>query len=148
MQAARKLAGFYARRDRNMKIVVIDGQGGSIGRAIVEKLVARGLDVHLVCIGTNATATANMLKGGAKQGATGENPVIVACRDADYIIGPIGIVMADSMLGEITPKMAAAVGASNAHKILIPVNKCVTVSGVKPMSLNEYIEDAILSLKA
>ena len=130
-----------------MKIVVIDGQGGSIGRAIVEKLVSRGLDENLVCIGTNATATANMLKGGAKQGATGENPVIVACRDASYVIGPIGIVMADAMLGEITPKMAQAVGASNAHKILIPVNKCVTVSGVKPMSLNEYIEEAIGSIK-
>ncbi len=130
-----------------MKIVVIDGQGGSIGRAIVEKLVSVGLNENLVCIGTNATATANMLKGGAKQGATGENPVVVACRDASYIIGPIGIVMADSMLGEITPKMAQAVGASNAHKILIPVNKCVTVSGVKPMSLNDYIEDAIASLK-
>ena len=129
-----------------MKIVVIDGQGGSIGRAIVEKLVSSGLNENLVCIGTNATATANMLKGGAKQGATGENPVIVACRDASYIIGPIGIVMADSMLGEITPKMAQAVGASTAHKILIPVNKCVTVSGVKPMSLNDYIEDAISSL--
>ena len=129
-----------------MKIVVIDGQGGSIGRAIVEKLVSRGFNENLVCIGTNATATANMLKGGAKQGATGENPVIVACRDASYIIGPIGIVMTDAMLGEITPKMAQAVGASNAHKILIPVNKCVTVSGVKPMSLNDYIEDAIASL--
>ncbi len=129
-----------------MKIVVIDGQGGSIGKAIVEKLVSCGLNENLVCIGTNASATANMLKGGAKQGATGENPVIVACRDASYIIGPIGIVMADSMLGEITPKMAQAVGASNAHKILIPVNKCVTVSGVKPMSLNDYIEDAISSL--
>ena len=129
-----------------MKIVVIDGQGGSIGRAIVEKLVSSGLNENLVCIGTNATATANMLKGGAKQGATGENPVIVACRDASYIIGPIGIVMADSMFGEITPKMAQAVGASTAHKILIPVNKCVTVSGVKPMSLNDYIEDAISSL--
>lgn len=130
-----------------MKIVVIDGQGGSIGRAIVEKLVSRGLDGNLVCIGTNATATANMLKAGAKQGATGENPVVVACRDASYIIGPIGIVMADSMLGEITPKMAEAVGSSKAHKVLIPVNKCVTVSGVKPMSLNEYIEDAIASLQ-
>ena len=129
-----------------MKIVVIDGQGGSIGRAIVEKLVSSGLNENLVCIGTNATATANMLRGGAKQGATGENPVIVACRDASYIIGPIGIVMADSMFGEITPKMAQAVGASTAHKILIPVNKCVTVSGVKPMSLNDYIEDAISSL--
>lgn len=130
----------------SMKIVVIDGQGGSIGRAIVEKLVARGFQDKIVCIGTNATATANMLKGGARQGATGENPVVVACRDASYIFGPIGIVLADSMLGEITPEMARAVGSSNAHKLLIPVNKCVTVSGVKPMSLNEYIEEVCAKL--
>ncbi len=130
----------------SMKIVVIDGQGGSIGRAIVEKLVAKGFQDNLICIGTNATATANMMKGGAKQAATGENPVVVACRDASYIIGPIGIVMADSMFGEITPEMARSVGASNAHKILIPVNKCVTVSGVKQMNLSEYIDGAIASL--
>lgn len=130
----------------SMKIVVIDGQGGSIGRAIVEKLVAKGFQDNIVCIGTNATATANMLKGGSRQGATGENPVVVACRDASYILGPIGIVLADSMLGEITPEMARAVGASNAHKLLIPVNKCVTVSGVKPMSLNEYIEEVCAKL--
>ena len=130
----------------SMKIVVIDGQGGSIGRAIVEKLVARGFQDNIVCIGTNATATANMLKGGARQGATGENPVVVACRDASYILGPIGIVLADSMLGEITPEMARAVGSSNAHKLLIPVNKCVTVSGVKPMTLNEYIEEVCAKL--
>ncbi len=130
----------------SMKIVVIDGQGGSIGRAIVEKLVARGFQDNIICIGTNATATANMLKGGARQGATGENPVVVACRDASYILGPIGIVMADSMLGEITPEMARAVGSSNAHKLLIPVNKFVTVSGVKPMTLNEYIEEVCAKL--
>lgn len=130
-----------------MKIVVLDGQGGSIGRAIVEGLLSKGLSHDLVCIGTNAAATQNMLKGGAKSGATGENAVIVASRDADYIIGPIGIVMADSMLGEITPQMARAVGASSAHKILIPVNKCVTVSGVKPMSLTDYIAAAIGTLE-
>jgi len=129
-----------------MKIVVIDGQGGSIGRAIVEGLVAKGFAENLLCIGTNATATSNMLKGGAKQGATGENPVIVACRDASYIIGPIGIVMADSMLGEITPNMAIAVGSSNAHKILIPVNKCVSVTGVRDASLKEYIEEVFAKL--
>ena len=98
-----------------MKITVIDGQGGSIGRAIVENLVSTGYAENIVCIGTNSAATQNMLKGGAKTGATGENPVIVACRDSDFIIGPIGIVMADSMLGEITPRMAEAVGASRAH---------------------------------
>ncbi len=130
-----------------MKIVILDGQGGSIGRAIVEGLVAKGLESNIVCIGTNAAATQNMLKGGAKAGATGENAVAVASREADYIIGPIGIVMADSMLGEITPEMARAVGASRAHKILIPVNKCVTVSGVKPMSIKEYISTAIETLE-
>ncbi len=131
-----------------MKIVVVDGQGGSIGKAIVEGLSKKGLVDDVLCIGTNATATANMLKGGAKNGATGENPVIVACKDASFIVGPIGIVMANSLLGEITPKMAKAVGESKAHKILIPVNKCVTVSGVKNASLKEYIEDALSSLQA
>lgn len=130
-----------------MKIVVIDGQGGSIGKAIVEQLVKK-VDVESIfCIGTNSVATANMLKAGAKYGASGENPVIVACRDADYIIGPIGIIMADSMLGEISPLMAQAVGASNAHKILIPINKCLTVAGVQNLSLGEYIKIAVDSIQ-
>lgn len=130
-----------------IKIVVIDGQGGSIGRSVVEKLVEIGYKDNILCIGTNATATQNMLKGGARQGATGENPVTVASRDASFIIGPIGIMMADSMLGEITPGIAAAIGQSGAHKILIPINKCVTVSGVRNISLNEYITDAVEKLK-
>lgn len=126
-----------------MKIIVIDGQGGSIGKAIVEQLVKK-VDVESIfCIGTNSVATANMLKAGAKYGASGENPVIVACRDADYIIGPIGIIMADSMLGEISPLMAQAVGASNAHKILIPINKCLTVAGVQNLTLSDYIKIAV-----
>ncbi len=129
-----------------MKILVIDGQGGSIGRAIVEALAAKKLNEDTVCIGTNAAATQNMLKGGAKAGATGENPIRLASRDADFIIGPIGIVMADSMLGEITPSMAEAVGASRAHKILIPVNRCVTVAGVEEMSLARYIASAVDTL--
>jgi hypothetical protein len=130
-----------------MKIVVIDGQGGSIGKAIVEQLVKK-VDVESIfCIGTNSVATANMLKAGAKYGASGENPVVVACRDADYIIGPIGIIMADSMLGEISPLMAQAVGASNAHKILIPINKCLTVAGVQNLSLGEYIKIAVDSIQ-
>ena len=130
-----------------MKIVVIDGQGGSIGKAIVEQLVKK-VDVESIfCIGTNSVATANMLKAGAKHGASGENPVVVACRDADYIIGPIGIIMADSMLGEISPLMAQAVGASNAHKILIPINKCLTVAGVQNLTLSDYIKIAVDSIE-
>ena len=105
-----------------MKIIVIDGQGGRMGRAIVEQMKAVCPELPILAIGTNSTATAAMLKAGAENGATGENPVIVCCRDADIIIGPIGIVIADSMLGEITPAMAAAVGSSPAHKILIPVS--------------------------
>lgn len=130
-----------------MKIVVIDGQGGSIGKAIVEQLVKK-VDVESIfCIGTNSVATANMLKAGAKHGASGENPVVVACRDADYIIGPIGIIMADSMLGEISPVMAQAVGASDAHKILIPINKCLTVAGVQNLTLSDYIKIAVDSIQ-
>ena len=130
-----------------MKIVVIDGQGGSIGKAIVEQLVKK-VDVESIfCIGTNSVATANMLKAGAKYGASGENPVVVACRDADYIIGPIGIIMADSMLGEISPLMAQSVGASNAHKILIPINKCLTVAGVQNLTLSDYIKIAVDSIQ-
>ena len=130
-----------------MKIVVIDGQGGSIGKAIVEQLVKKVNVESIFCIGTNSVATANMLKAGAKYGASGENPVVVACRDADYIIGPIGIIMADSMLGEISPLMAQAVGASNAHKILIPINKCLTVAGVQNLTLSDNIKIAVDSIQ-
>ena len=130
-----------------MKIVVIDGQGGSIGKAIVEQLVKKVDIESIFCIGTNSVATANMLKAGAKYGASGENPVVVACRDADYIIGPIGIIMADSMLGEISPLMAQAVGASNAHKILIPINKCLAVAGVQNLTLSDYIKIAVDSIQ-
>ena len=130
-----------------MKIVVIDGQGGSIGKAIVEQLVKKVDIESIFCIGTNSVATANMLKAGAKYGASGENPVVVACRDADYIIGPIGIIMADSMLGEISPLMAQAVVASNSHKILIPINKCLTVAGVQNLTLSDYIKIAVDSIQ-
>lgn len=130
-----------------MKIVVIDGQGGSIGKAIVEQLVKKVNVESIFCIGTNSVATANMLKAGAKYGASGENPVVVACRDADYIIGPIGIIMADSMLGEISPLMAQSIGASNAHKILIPINKCLTVAGVQNLTLSDYIKIAVDSIQ-
>lgn len=130
-----------------MKIVIIDGQGGSIGRAIATKIIERGFNPEsLLCIGTNSAATSNMLKSGVKAGATGENPITVACRDADIIMGPIGIVLSDSMLGEITPKMAYEITSCKAHKILIPVNKCITVAGVQNLTLNEYIDKAIDSL--
>ena len=127
-----------------MKIVVIDGQGGNIGKRIVEEIKSKGIQCEVLAIGTNSTATALMMKGGADIGATGENPVVLASRDADVIIGPIGIIMADSMYGEITPKMAESVGASKARKILIPINKCVVVAGVdENMTISDYIKLAV-----
>ena len=127
-----------------MKVVVIDGQGGNIGKRIVEEIKASGIQSEVMAIGTNSTATAAMMKGGADIGATGENPVVLASRDADVIIGPIGIIMADSMYGEITTKMAEAVGASKARKILIPINKCVVVAGVdENMTISDYIKLAV-----
>lgn len=122
------------------KITIIDGQGGKMGRAIVEQLKKQLPDQKLLAIGTNSIATAAMMKAGADYGATGENPVIVAARDSDIIIGPIGIVIADSLYGEVTPAMATAVGRSPAQQILMPVNRCNHhVVGCEDLSLNEII---------
>ena len=126
-----------------MKIIVIDGQGGKIGKTIIEQIRGAGIDCTITALGTNSLATSAMIKAGADNGATGENPVVVGCRNADIIIGPIGIIAADSMLGEITPKMAEAVGQSNARKILIPVNRCFEVAGVREMSLSQYVSEAV-----
>ena len=106
-----------------MKILIIDGQGGGIGRQLVEALKRAG-ETDIACVGTNAIATSAMLRAGAARAATGENAVAVACREAEVIVGPIGIVVADALLGEVTPRMAAAVGQSLARKVLIPVNQC------------------------
>ena len=106
-----------------MKILIVDGQGGGIGRQLVEALKREG-ERDLVCVGTNAIATSAMLRAGAARAATGENAVAVACREAEVIAGPVGIVIADALLGEVTPRMAVAVGQSRARKVLIPVNQC------------------------
>ncbi len=131
-----------------MNILIIDGQGGQLGSQIIKAVTSRYSDIDLTAVGTNATATTAMVKAGAKKAATGENPVIVACRKADVIIGPIGIVIADSLYGEITPQMAIAVGQSEAAKILIPVNKCENlVAGVPDLSVTALIGDALLKLQ-
>ncbi len=123
-----------------MKITIIDGQGGRMGKAVIEQLKKRHPGLSLYAIGTNSTATAAMLKSGADYGATGENPCIVNARDSDIIIGPIGIVFADALLGEITPAIAQAVGSSSAFKILIPVNRCNHyIVGCGEAGLGEYI---------
>lgn len=127
-----------------MNIVVIDGQGGKMGKMVVEQLKKNYPSLELTAIGTNSIATAAMMKAGADYGATGENPVVVASKDADIIIGPIGIVIADSMLGEITPVMAKAIGQSKAEKILIPVNKCNShIVGAQNLPMSEYIKLAV-----
>ena len=130
-----------------MNIVIIDGQGGQLGVQLIQKIKSNPIDAIITAIGTNAIATSSMLKAGANFGATGENPVIVACRKADVIIGPIGIVIADSLHGEITPKMALAVGQSDALRILLPMNKCDNiVAGTSTLSTSTIIEDAINQL--
>ena len=127
-----------------MKMIVIDGQGGKMGRAVVEQLKSRFPQQELIALGPNSIATSSMMKAGADAGATGENPILLNSRDADVIIGPIGIVIAGSLLGEITAGMAAAVGESPAKKILIPVNNknhCHhLIVGCQPLALGEYIK--------
>lgn len=127
-----------------MNIVIIDGQGGQLGAQLVKEITAKFKNTELTAIGTNAVATAAMLKAGAKSAATGENPVIVACRKADIIIGPIGIVIVDSLLGEVTEKMALAVARADAVRILIPLNKCENlVAGVSDLNMGALIADAV-----
>ena len=131
-----------------MDILIMDGQGGQMGAQLIKTILSRFPDVNIMAVGTNATATASMIKAGAKQAATGENPVMVACRKADVIIGPLGIVIAESMLGEITPAMAVAVGQAHAKRILIPVIKCDNiVAGVGDITMNAMLEDVIKKLE-
>ncbi len=129
----------------DIRIAVIDGQGGGVGKALVEKLrQTLGATVYIVALGANSLATSQMLKAGADAGATGENAVVVNARRVDLIMGALGIVAADSMLGEITPAMSTAIGASDAEKILIPVGRChLTVAGLKTMQFAECIEEAV-----
>ena len=130
-----------------MRAVVIDGQGGGLGRQVVAAVKGKYKDIEVVAIGTNATATQAMLKAGADVAATGENPLIVNVRHADVIIGPVGIVIADSLFGEITPKMAKAVGQSRARRLLIPVNLCSNiVIGVTNLSISVMVNGVLEEL--
>lgn len=132
-----------------MNILVIDGQGGRLGSQLVQAAVARFPQARICAVGTNAMATAAMIKAGAHQAATGENPAIVACRTADVIVGPIGIVIADALYGEVTPAMAVAVGQSRAARVLIPINKCENqVAGVADQPLAAMVDDALRRVAA
>lgn len=125
-----------------MEIVVIDGQGGGIGRSIVQAIKANIDDAFVIGVGTNSIATNNIKKGGADAIATGENAIIYNVSKARIIAGPIGLCFANSMYGEISPAMAGAISASEAAKYLIPVSKCsAAVVGVTPKSIQEYVDE-------
>ena len=127
-----------------MNVLVIDGQGGGLGRQLVAALSSQCPDVRLVAVGTNSVAAQAMHKAGAQRAATGENAVVVNCRSADIIVGPIGIVIADALLGEITPAMAAAVCQSSATRVLIPVNHCDNyIVGVPEQPIGDLVTAAV-----
>lgn len=134
-----------------MRVAVVDGQGGGIGKAIVEKLKAQlPENAEIVALGTNALATSNMLKAGADEGATGENAIIRTSAKVDVIVGTVGIIAANSMLGELTPGIARAVAESNAKKILLPLNRCgIEIAGInKTLTLPQLIDVAVQTVKS
>ena len=127
-----------------MTILVIDGHGGGLGKQIISALKEDDPRCFIHAVGVNGIATAAMLKAGADTAATGENAVLVGCRKADIIIGPIGIVIADSMLGEITPAIAAAVGQSQAKRVLVPMNLCDNVIiGVMEQPVGQSVQGGV-----
>lgn len=131
-----------------MNILVMDAQGGGIGKQVVTAVRTRFPDVTITAVGTNAAATTVMLRAGADEGATGENAAVVCCRRADVIIGPVGIVIADALLGEVTPRMAVAVGQSAAKRILIPVNHCTNfIAGVADLSVGRLVDSVVAELE-
>lgn len=133
---------------KTLCILIIDGQGGGIGRQLTEAVLESGLPCVITAVGANSAATAAMLKAGAHQGATGENAAVVCARNADVIAGPVGIAIADSLLGEITPRMAQAVGQSAAQKLLLPVSHCGhIIVGVGDLSLRALIAEAVRLLR-
>lgn len=130
------------------KVLVIDGQGGGLGRQLVSALAAACPEAELTAVGTNSLAANAMLKAGASRAATGENAVVVNCRRADIIVGPIGIVIADALLGEITPAMAAAVCQSGAKRVLVPINHCENyVVGVPDQPVGQLVAAAAQKVK-
>lgn len=132
-----------------MRIAVVDGQGGGIGKALVEKLRKEfAEDVEIIALGTNALATALMIKAGADEGASGENAILYNAAKVDVITGPIGIITSNAMLGELTPMMAAAISESPAKKVLIPLNRCnIAIAGVRDESLPQLIDAAAVIIR-
>ena len=130
-----------------INVAVVDGQGGGIGRAIVEKVKKAFPELNVIALGTNAVATGQMLKAGADEGATGENAIIHNMQHVDIVLGVIGILTANSMMGELSPAMASAIGGSHTFKILLPINRChIHVVSVGDVPLGEHIYNAIDAL--
>lgn len=125
-------------------ISVIDGQGGGIGKSIVgklSKLLDKNMGITVCALGTNANATANMMKAGADLGATGENAIVHTVNKSEIIMGPIAIIAANSMMGELTPVMAEAISTSPAMKLLIPLNRCnIMITADLNNSTEAYID--------
>ena len=132
-----------------MRVMVMDGQGGGVGKLLVETLLATIPGVEVIAVGTNATATANMMKGGTALGATGENAVIYNSARVDAICGPMGILMANAMLGEISPAMATAISGAEVPVFLIPMGKCnAKIAGVAEKKLADYVKEVVDKIAA
>jgi hypothetical protein len=140
--------GLRSYRGNYINILIIDGMGGGIGKAIIEHIRNELSGVEITAVGTNSIATSAMIKAGANYGATGENAIVFNCIKADFIIGVTGIAFANSMHGEVSPKIAEAVSSSPAHKILLPVDKCnVTILGVPDRSIQSAISEIAQKLR-
>lgn len=133
-----------------MQIAVVDGQGGGIGRLIVEKLrQALGAQTRILALGTNSLATASMLKAGASEGATGESAIVYNSSKVDLILGPIGIISTYSLMGELSPAMAQAIATSPARKLLVPMNKCnIVIAGVETKTVPQLVDELVTLVKA
>ncbi|MBQ1954581.1 MAG: DUF3842 family protein [Clostridia bacterium] len=130
-----------------MKITIIDGQGGKLGALLTAAVKTEFPTATVAAVGTNAIATNAMLKAGADSAATGDNPAVVACRDSDAVLGPVGIAVADSLHGEVTPKMALAVARCPGIRVLLPINRCKTFIACEDATPTEYVRRAIMMLK-
>ena len=132
-----------------MKIAVIDGMGGGIGSQVVERLKSlNNNDIEIIALGTNSQATSNMIKSGAHEGATGENAIAWMCKKVDIIIGPLAIIAANSMMGEISPMMSEASASSSARKLLLPVSKCnIEVIGLENLQFKTIFKELTETVK-
>lgn len=131
-----------------MRIAVVDGQGGGIGRAIVEKIKTAMPEVEVLALGTNSAATGQMIRAGADDGATGENAIVHNMKYVDVVVGVIAIINANSMMGELSPKMAQAIGESRAFKVLLPINRCnIHVVSVEDAPLSVHLDNAVKAIR-